>query len=304
MVVGGEHRRRGADGVRQRHREERRAFGPPRERHPVEVAQGLPHRVLQMRGRPDEAGDVGERGVVGEGDRPADVTHERHVRHGAGQADPHRGRQPCDGQRQVAALRSSGDEQPGGVHEAMTGRHLEHPHRVGDEPAVVVGLRRRDALGHGAGRAELPRGHVRVRGPLEHARRVPALASIVQIELRVAGRGEHRGQRHAARDRVPVVADDGGQRAAGAGGDVQPRLDGRAAEAGEREVVGVDQRLPVVDQGLREQLRRGIRGEGLSPEGVEARGFGHLGLVGAQGIEREIELGHGWNSIHQPFRTP
>src|SRR6185437_734791 len=92
---------------------------------------------------------------------------------------------------------------------------------------------------------------------------------------------------------VPVVLHDGRQWAGGACRYVQPALDRRTAEAGVRDVVGVDQRELVVDQRERGGQVVGARLlDGTAPEIDQVGGCGHVGPVLAELVEGKVEHGH------------
>jgi hypothetical protein len=118
----------------------------------------------------------------------------------------------------------------------------------------------------------------------------------------VAGlRPQVRGVREAAAAGVAEVLHDGRQRAADSGRHVQPALDRRPAEAGERDVVGVDDGELVVDRRERGGQVVGARLlEGTAPEVDQVSGHGHVGPVLTELVEGKVEHGHEQQTYAHP----
>ena len=110
---------------------------------------------------------------VGVGDlcRAAPGAQERHVHQGR----PDGAGQAGHGQRQPAALALPGDDDPGRIHRRVRRDRVDGQDRVGDQPAVVIGLAALDAA---CGEAGILPGRRRRAGVLEVGRvtRTPAPA--------------------------------------------------------------------------------------------------------------------------------
>lgn len=285
-VVGGEHRRRRADLVHQTHREPRRSGRPRREVDPVEVGQRL-HRLVDPEAVPGQpAGDLRVGARVRDLRGAPVVAEERHI----GDRRRHVVAQPGHGEGEPAALAAAEHRDPRCVHGLVRLRRVDGPHRVRDQPPVVVPVRILDAAREESGR----RGAVAVGADVRGVRGVlapAALPPVVHDQMRVAEGAP--GQPGVGNAPAAVVADvlhHGGQRRQARPRQHEPRLHRLPAPAAERHIEGVDGREPcVVRDELGVQLVAGRLGERLRPEGVEVRGFLRLRPVRPQPLQVHVE---------------
>src|SRR5690606_24171030 len=170
---------------------------------------------------------------------------------------------------------------------------LDRADAVGVHAPVVVVAGVLDPPGEGARRRDAGTG--RVRGGAVPVRRCGPLAAGVHDEVGVArrGPGETRVGEPAATP-VAEVLDDGGQLLVGAGGPQVPGLDPVPTEAGEGDVVAVDERQVRVDRhGLDGEVVGAGLGERLRPERVEVVGLGDVRAVVGQAVGVDVEERHG-----------
>ncbi len=213
---------------------------------------------------------------------PRKIAQERNVRH----YRPKVRHKPRNRQSDTTPLACPGDGHPVGPCLRVFTDYLDGQHRVCVDPAVVIRSGVQDPSRH----------EPRMRRPgasgVVRVARAPSgpLAPRVHRQAPVPGQwpgADLVGEASAAA--VAEVPDDHRQWRAGAGGQVQPRVDRVATEARKGHVVSVDQGEPGLDR-LEHGWFGGVPavGDGRGPEGLQVGGHGKVRGVADKLVPRQF----------------